>query len=134
MTRFDVAFVLIWLLVIGGVLLSWIVAFRLHYQLRARNTALWRELGSPSLFLSRGKLRKFEKQGSRLPDPRLKQLLRAQTAVHIGIGLLILSGGDHGAASWLAQSSVASAGVGRRLTCACSGLASRSLRSLAARR
>ena len=88
----DVGTLTLWLTILVGVILSWIVTARLHRELRVRNTDLWIQLGSPSFFSSARKLRRF---GSREPagqlDARLGGLLRMQTAVHIGTGVAVLA-------------------------------------------
>ena len=92
MTRYWLVLIALWLLIGVFVLLSWAVAFRLHYQLRSKNTALWTGLGRPSLLSSGRRLRRFLKhEGSPLEDVKLERLLRTRTAVRIGLGVSVLA-------------------------------------------
>jgi|KBSSwiStaDraftv2_1062776.scaffolds.fasta_scaffold774743_2 hypothetical protein len=88
----DIGTLALWLIVMVGVVLSWIVAARLHRELRVRNRDLWIQLGSPSFFSSSRKLRRFGASDSaRLLGDRLSGLLRMQTAVNIGTGVAVLA-------------------------------------------
>jgi hypothetical protein len=82
----------LWLVILAGVLASWFLAFRVHYQLRSKNTALWSQLGSPSFVRSGARLRHFLRHGSgELKDGKLGSLVRTQGIIHIGVGVAVLA-------------------------------------------
>jgi hypothetical protein len=92
MSLFSVTFIALWLAILGGVLVSWFMSFRVHYQLRAKNAALWSQLGSPSVLRSGARLRRFQgRESGRIEDKTLTALLRTKARVHIGVGLAVIA-------------------------------------------
>ena len=88
----DRTLIALWFVIFVGVLASWFLAFRVHYQLRSKNTALWSQLGSPSFVRSGARLRHFLRhQSGELKDGKLGALVRAQRLIRIGVGVAVVA-------------------------------------------
>jgi hypothetical protein len=83
---------LFWLLILAGVVFSWILARKTYTRFRSGHSDLFAKLGSPSFLASSRKLRRYllSDEGHQIADEELQALTKRQTKTGIAIGLAII--------------------------------------------